>query len=301
MKALSISGGSTKISFLAGSAIELMKENDYDIITGISAGAIICLLLGIKNYPTLKLSVTDSTDDDLFDLKPTKDNGNISIRALLRVISGKESLGKYAMNKLLRKYYTIEDHIKNQESGKIIKVGAVNLNLVRIEYCDITKVDYDTALNWVVASSSIPIATECVKIGDYYYVDGGVLEHVGGMQAIEDGATTLDVIFSRPDKMELLDKDIDWKPKNILAVMMRTLSVMSSNVTFENESEIKLTCTEKNIPLNIYYTPYVLTTTLYKMEKDLSRSWFELGRQVILSPNIYSEYHNGLEEPGTDN
>lgn len=294
MKGLAISGGSTKISFLCGAAIELMKQNNYDIITGISAGAIICLLLGIKNYDTLKISVTESTTKDLFTVQPTKDNGKISLRAILRVISGKKSLGKYAMNDLLRKYYSTEDHIQNQNSGKIIKVGAVNLNTFKIEYCDITKVDYDTALNWVVASSSIPIATECVKIGDYYYVDGGTLEHIGGMTTIEDGATSLDMIFSRTEVASSINSD--WKPKNILDVMMRTLSVMSNNTTYENESEIKLTCSYKDIPLNIYYAPYTLTSNLYKMEKDLSLSWFELGRQVILSPNIYSEYHNGLEE-----
>jgi predicted acylesterase/phospholipase RssA len=296
MKGLAISGGSTKIGFLAGAAIELMKNNDYEILVGISAGSIICLLLGVKDYDTLEYSILDTTEDDFFEVKPTKKNGKISFKALMRVISGKQSLGKYSLDKLLKKYYTPEKHDLLRQSGKIVKIGAVNLNLVKIEYCDITKVDYETAIQWVVASSSIPITTETVKIGEYYYIDGGALEHVGGMNAIEEGVTSLDVVFSRPERLELTESDVEWKPYNVLGVILRTLSVMSRNITLENESEIKLTCYQKNIPLNMYFTPFMLTSSLYKMDKDLSKSWFELGKQMILNPDTDNEYHNNLEE-----
>ncbi len=297
MKGLAISGGSTKISFLSSVATELMKRNDYEVITGISAGSIIALLIAIKDYDILENAIMNTTEDDFFEVKPTKDNGKISLKAVFRVISGKQSLGKYSLDKLLKKYYTPEQHERMKNSGKIVKIGAVNLNLVRIEYCDITKVDYETAIKWVVASSSIPIATETVKIGEYYYIDGGSLEHVGGIAALEAGSKSLDVIFSRPEKIELTESDVEWTPKSVLGVMLRTITVMSRNTTIENESEIKLACFQKNIPLNIYYTPFALTTSLYKMDKDLSRAWFELGKQMILNPDAEHEYHNNLEEP----
>lgn len=305
MKGLAISGGSTKIGFLGGAAIELMKQHDYEILTGISAGSIICLLLGIKDYDVLENAIMQTTEDDFFDVKPTRSNGKISIKAVFRIISGKQSLGKYSLDKLLKNYYTPEQHEKLKNSGKIVKIGAVNLNLVKIEYCDITKVDYETAIKWVVASSSIPITTETVKIGEYYYIDGGALEHVGGINAIEEGATSLDVVFSRPERLELTESDIEWTPKSVLGVVLRTLTVMSRNTTLDNESEIKLTCFQNNIPLNMYFTPFMLTSSLYKMDKDLSRSWFELGKQMILNPDTQHEYHNNLDEEtpktGTDN
>lgn len=298
MKALAISGGSTKISFLAGTAIELMKLNDYDIITGISAGSIISILLAIKHYDILETSILTATEDDFFKVKPVNSHGKLTIKAVIRAITGKHSLGKYSLDKLLKKFYTPAMHDQMMLCGKIVKVGAVNLNLVRIEYCDITKVDFETAIKWVVASASIPIMTEPVKIGEHYYCDGGVMEHVGGVEAIDSGATSLDVIFSRPETPTLTESDIEWKPKNLFSVATRVLDVMPRNITVENESEIKLECMTQNLPLNIFYTPFTLTGSLYKIDTDLSRSWYQLGKDLITNPSTDNEYHNNLGDGG---
>jgi predicted patatin/cPLA2 family phospholipase len=282
MKGLAISGGSTKIGFLAGAAIELMKIHDYDIITGISAGSIISLLLCIKEYEILQNAVFNCTQDDFFDVKPLNEDGDIRIRSLFRLLQGKHSLGDFSLFELLKKYYTPEMHERLQNSGKSVRIGAVNMNLIQIEYCDITKVEYELALKWVVASSSIPLATEAVKIGDHYYFDGGVLEHVGGMEALMSGAMHLDVIYSRSEDMEVTPKDVAWKPKNIFAVVMRTLDVMATRISYENESEIDLYCKYKNIPLTSFYAPYTLTENLYKMDMDLSKAWFDLGKKQVI-------------------
>jgi predicted acylesterase/phospholipase RssA len=281
-KALAISGGSTKIGFLSGAAIELMKTHNYDIITGISAGSIISLLLAIEEFEVLQEAVYNCTQDDFFDVKPLNDKGAITTSSIFRVLTGKHSLGKFTLTKLLKRYYSPEMHERLQNTGKIVKVGAVNMNLIQIEYCDITRVEYETALKWVVASSSIPLATEAIKIGDYYYYDGGVLEHVGGMEALESGAEYLDVIYSRSEKLEPVAKDIAWKPKNIFSVVMRTLDVMATNISLENESEIDLYCKYKKVPLTNYFAPFTLTEDLYKMDTDLSKAWFELGRKEVL-------------------
>jgi predicted acylesterase/phospholipase RssA len=281
-KALAISGGSTKIGFLAGASIELMKVHDYDIITGISAGSIISLMLSIGEFDILQNAVLECTQDDFFKVSPTNDKGTIKFRSIFRVLAGKHSLGEFTLIDLLKKYYTIEMHEKLQNSGKVVKIGAVNMNLIRIEYCDIAKADYETALQWVVASSSIPLATDAVKIGDYYYYDGGVLEHVGGMEALESGANHLDVIYSRSQNLEIRAKDLAWKPNNIFSVVMRTLDVMATRISFENESEIDLYCKYKKIPLTNYFAPFTLTDNLYKMDKDLSKAWFDLGKKEVL-------------------
>jgi predicted acylesterase/phospholipase RssA len=281
-KGLAISGGSTKIGFLAGAAIELMKTHDYDIITGISAGSIISLMLSIGEFEVLQDAVFNCTSNDFFEVNPVNDKGEIKFRSIFRLLQGEHSLGNFKLIELLKKHYTPEMHERLQNSGKIVKIGAVNMNLIRNEYCDIAKVEYETALKWVVASSSIPLATDAVKIGDYYYFDGGVLEHVGGMEALESGAEHLDVVYSRSEKLEVTAKDIAWKPKNIFSVVMRTLDVMATNISLENESEIDLYCKYKRIPLTNYFAPFTLTENLYKMDTDLSKAWFELGRKIVL-------------------
>jgi predicted acylesterase/phospholipase RssA len=281
MKALAISGGSTKIAFLAGAAVELHKNNDYKILTGISAGSIICLLLAINELEILKDAIFSTNSEDFFRFVPVTDNDKVKIRSVIRVLMGKESLAEYRLKDLLKDYYKPEHHEKMQNCGKIVKIGATNLNLKQIEYCDITKVDYETALDWVVASSSIPLTTQLVKIGQYYYTDGGVKEHVGGIEALNSGATELDVLFSRSEINELTEDDIAWKPKNIVDVLFRVLNTMSRDISDEDEKVIYKECRITSTPLRMWFAPFTLTRSLYKMDPDLSKSWFSLGSDTI--------------------
>lgn len=282
MRALAISGGSTKIGFLTGASIELCKKNNYDIITGISAGSIISLLLAIGEYDLLRDSILPIDSDKFFEKEPMTDDNKIKLSAIWRIIIGKKSLADYKLKDLIRSIYTSEHHDKLQTSGKVVKVGAANLNLKKIEYCDISKKDYETTLTWVLASSSIPIMTDLVEINNYVYTDGGVFEHIGGMEAIEEGATILDLVFSRPKDIELSSDDKNWRPKSIFDTLFKVISVMSDNNSFNDESVIKKECFIKNIPLQIYYPPFKLTTGMYKMDTDLTKSWFELGREQVL-------------------
>lgn len=286
MKALAISGGSTKIGFLAGAAIELCKRNNYQIITGISAGSIISLLLAIGEFDLLKESILPMDSNKFFKKEPMTDDNKIKLSSIWRILTGEKSLSEFKLDDLLRSIYTKEHHEKLKNSGKIVKVGAANLNLKRVEYCDITKLDYDYALKWVIASSSIPIMTDLIEIGNFVYTDGGVFEHIGGMEAIRSGATILDLVFSRPEDIELTTKETSWRPKSMFDTSFKVISVMSDNNSFNDENMIKRECFIKDIELSTYYPPFKLTTGMYKMDPDLTKSWFELGREQIL--NKYS-------------
>lgn len=237
--------GSTKIGFLGGAAVELDKKHNFKIYSGISAGAIINLLLPLGEYDLLKKSIVESDVDDLFKVKPANDKDQLTLGSIWRVVRGKNSLGAYTMKKLLKQYYKPEHHVRLQECGKIVIVGAVNFNTEDIEYCDITKVDYETALDWVTASSSIPITCEPVKIGDCYYYDGGVREHVSGIKVLNSGATSLCVVFSRPEHLELSENQQHWLPSNVFKVAVKTLRIMSKDITFEDEEKIKKRCKAK--------------------------------------------------------
>lgn len=275
MRAIAISGSSTKIGFNAGVCVELCKNFNYDIFTGISGGAIICLLLPLGEFDILQKSIFETDIHDFFSIPPLTNNDKITFKGLIRILTGKNSIGKYNIKTLLKKYYTPELHIKMMNSGKIVIVGATNYNTKKIEYCDITKVDYDTCLDWVVASTSIPLACEPILINRNYYFDGGVVEHVSGLKAIDLGGLSLDVVFSRPKNRDL---EIDnWKPNNILKIGDRTFDILSRDVTYQDEDKILLRCEAEKIPVNIIYAPYVLTNSMYEMTKELSIKWWNLG------------------------
>ncbi len=97
MKTLSISGGSTKIAALGGSAITLLKDYSYkpEIICGISSGGLLALPLAMGLYNELEELITNFKLDDIFGkYKPVNNKGKLTIRSLFRLLTGKPSLGK---------------------------------------------------------------------------------------------------------------------------------------------------------------------------------------------------------------
>src|SRR5687768_7230011 len=96
MKHLGISGGGTKIAGLFGVAETLMIEKNFkpDVISGISAGAILSLPLALGKFDEVKKMVLSFTLKDFFSDPPVKENGKFTMGALWRVVTGKPYLGK---------------------------------------------------------------------------------------------------------------------------------------------------------------------------------------------------------------
>src|SRR5687767_5122260 len=118
MKHLGISGGGTKIAGLYGVAEALLVEKKFkpDIISGISAGAILSLPLALGKFKEVKELVLNFTLDDFFSKKPVKQNGKFTLGALWRVLSGKPYLGKQGeLEKKLRAIVSQEEFLAYQK------------------------------------------------------------------------------------------------------------------------------------------------------------------------------------------
>jgi predicted acylesterase/phospholipase RssA len=273
MKLLSISGGSTKIAGLAGAADALINKLKYnpDIIVGTSAGSILSLPIALGKWDLIRDETTSFTMEDIFSVPPTDNKGSISLIGKLRVLLGKPSLGKQDnLKETLSNIITKKDFKKYLKGDyPTIYVGMVNFNTGSRRYQNLKECTYDEYLNCIMASTSIPYAVEPVKIGNEYYFDGGVRDHIGSHWCMEniDGITENVSIYSRPkDFKSILNNE--WSPKNIFQVFERDQAIRVLEISKKDEKIESLIAQDKNIKHTAIFLPSLLNS-LYDTNKEI--------------------------------
>lgn len=280
-KGLSLSGGSTKIPALAGAAITLLREKKYkpDLITGISAGSILSLPLALRMYELIEKTVLNFELNDIFDIKPVNSRGNITLKAIWRIITGKESLGRQrnlrkTLSNLINE--SVFDTYKTYNEFPPVYIGYVDFRTGSRVFKDIKKATYDEYLDSVMASSSIPVFVESVKLNGSYNYDGGIRDHIASHWLMENYDLDEHVsIYSRPEDYNLTDSS--WKPKNAYIVLQRTIDIMNTEISKNDELNEDKIAEEKGIVNTKIFMPYILSQSTYEIEKEKLKDWYEIG------------------------
>ena len=86
-----ISGGGAHGAFTVG---KLSKLNlDYDIVLGVSTGALMAPLIGLKQFSLLKQAYTSVDNKKIYNVNPFNKKGNIKIlNALWRILTLKNTI-----------------------------------------------------------------------------------------------------------------------------------------------------------------------------------------------------------------
>lgn len=205
MKALVLSGGGAKGAFQAGAIKHLIGERreQYDIISGTSVGALNGAFLAMFGAGEEGIAA-----DGLEDLWLKIDNSKIwkkwygGLLGSLPVLLPKWFGGKQSVYSTAPLRELLGRRLKPaliQKSGKLLRVGAVNLNsgFRRVW----TEQDAEQIQSAVLASSSFPIYFEPVLIGGCAYTDAGVQEVSPVSDAIDAGATEIHLLTNSPDEV----------------------------------------------------------------------------------------------------
>ena len=105
------------------------------------------------------------------------------------------------------------------------------------------------------------------------YADGGFGALVPIREAILRGATEIDAII-----LETEVTQINKIPsKNPFSLLFTIQEFMMEHVEKHNITIGKLSAKQKNVKLNLYYTPTVLTTNSLVFEQKLMRKWWKSG------------------------
>jgi len=287
-RALVVSGGGNKGAWAGGFLQYKVDEQgyDWDMYFGTSTGSMAITLTAMQEMEKLKEAYTELDNKSVWSVNPFNKKGAISIwNAIKRLISNKNSLGESGnLPGRLKTYFTENEYNILQKSGKKLFPCAVNYSKGIEEFGNID-LPYDEYIKWTWASTSVPIACDLVKIGEDYYLDGGVLQHVPLQKAIDEGADEIDVIVLRPNEKELAT----WYPeKGMLGVASRTLEIMERKVSNYNIEMPQLEATIKDVKIRIRYTPYNLTPNTaeaMKFNKAQMIKWWNEGYEYAKLDN----------------
>jgi len=223
MKALCLSGGGSHGAFQVGVLKKLMGEdgNDYDIMCGISVGAINSAYLAQtpKGNPRAAFA-------KLLDLWNQVDNDKIKKQWFpFREITSLWKSSVYNTEPLQQWIKSGLDAKAIASSGYLLRVVAVSWDTGE-SY--VAKETETSLADWVIASSSFPVFFTPIEINGQTWTDGGLRSVTPLGEAIRAGATEVDVILTA----DPYTKDsFSSKGEHALpALAMRGIDIMSEQI-----------------------------------------------------------------------
>jgi NTE family protein len=267
MKALVLGGGSMKGAFQVG-VIQAVLENGFqpEMIYGISVGALNATFLAneagrqslekkeiqwpLAGRKLLEFWIKNITQPQ--DISMLRSRVKLGMNTLMSRFDG--IVDPLPLHQLIRKH--LNDEHLTQTPVKV-KVGAVNIATGEIRYVSPQEPNY---IEFVFASSSIPMLMPAIEIEQQLYLDGGMREVAPIRQAIEDGATEIVLIACHSP---LLYQPEGINTRNLITLIERVRDItvnqiVNSNITWGESyvdrsilrgKPMKLTVIRPNVPL----------------------------------------------------
>lgn len=222
-RAIVLSGGGAKGAYQVGALKHLLGEleNKYEILCGVSVGAINCAFVS-----QFFLGDEKKCFDGLHALWSQLKNSSIYKRWF--PFGSLHSIWRSSFYDSSPLYNLIHSEIsldKIRATGKKSNVGAVSLTSGKYT---IFNQEHDSFIDAVIASASFPGMLSPIKIGNHLWIDGGVKEISPIKTAIDAGATEVDVIITSPEvrqrrfiedpsTVDILKRSIDLSTDKIMA------------------------------------------------------------------------------------
>ena len=298
-KALVISGGGSKGAFAGGVAQYLMKheDRDYDLLLGTSTGSLMISHLALHKLDELKELYTNVNQDSIFSNNPfsirSVDGQKIvsinHFNTLWNFLNGRKTFGESKnLRKLIAKNITKEMYDEIRSSEKEIVVTVSNLTTNRIEYKSNKDCTYEDFCDWIWGSCNYVPFMSLLEKDHCQYADGGFGTLVPIREAILRGATEIDAIILETE-IPLINR---LPAKNPFSLLFDVFGFMLTHVERHNITIGKLAAKNKDVQLNLYYTPTVLTTNSLVFDQKMMRKWWKSGFNYAKSKNeeLMSEF-----------
>lgn len=231
MQALVLSGGSIKGAFQAGALAEVLGQGFTPrIITGISVGALNGAFLAERagraapaspHWPAIGTELVTFWQTQVTrpeDLIEVRTKGKVALSALFSRFDG---LVKTDPLRQLVKKELDEHNLRN--SPVAFYAGCVNLGDGEIVYANLA---FPHLIDYIIASTAIPIMMPLSLIGDRLYYDGGLRDIAPLKQAIDAGATEILCITCQPLKPEA----VHFHRGNLLHLVDRVVTIMTQEI-----------------------------------------------------------------------
>ena len=284
MRALVISGGGSKGAYAGGVAQYLIEKEgrNYDMFLGTSTGSLLIPHLSLNKIDKVYNLFTNVTQRDIFSVSPfvQRKKGNreyVSIdfvNSLWQFIRKKRTFGESKhLKRNIRRNFTKEEFEEILATKEDVVVTVSNLSKNRVEYKSINDCTYEEFCEWIwISCNYIPFMSLAIKDG-CEYADGGLGCVIPIREAIIRGATEIDAIVLESEGLQQ-QKVLG---KNPFSLMISLFGHLLDQVEKHDITIGKLAAKNKNVNLNLYYTPSKLTENSLIFNKSLMESWWEQG------------------------
>ena len=258
---LVISGGGARGAWGVGVISELIRRHGgYKAVFGTSTGSLMAPMILLKDMDTLEQAYSNVTQSSIFNKNPfnvTYDatTGTVTtslktFNALWRFIWGCKTFGETKnLLKLIKQFLTptrYDSLLQGfHDSQLMLAVAVTNTrtgNLEMIYDTAFTKDRYDELCHWIWASANEPLYMSYVKMGNAYYVDGGVREVIpiqeGLKYAIDHDIDSIDVVINNAKTP--INQNWDAGSSGILSGLERLLGIYDLGTVKYNESYARL-------------------------------------------------------------
>jgi len=284
MRALVISGGGSKGAYAGGVAQYLIQEEgiNYDMFLGTSTGSLLVPHLATGEIDKIYKVFTNVTQSDIFSINPfvQRKKGNREfvsidfINTIWQFIKMRRTFGESkALRRHIKKHFTKEEYNKVKATKDDVVVTVSNLSKNRVEYKSIKDFSYEEFCNWIWISCNYIPFMSLVKVNGFEYADGGLGCVVPIREAILRGATEVDAIVLESESMEY-NKVLG---KNPFSLMINLFGHLLDQVERNDIVIGKLAANNRNVNLNLYYTPTRLTENSLIFSKRLMKKWWKEG------------------------
>ncbi|MDT0607708.1 patatin-like phospholipase family protein [Croceitalea rosinachiae] len=295
MRALVISGGGSKGAFAGGVAQFLIQEAayKYDIFVGTSTGSLLISHLALGKIDKIKDIYSNVNQKTIFNNCPfiiKKKHGSDIIsmnhwNILKNFLKGKKTFGESEnLRSLIRESITINEFEELKNGPLDITVTVSNLSLNQVEYKSINDCTYDEYCDWIWISSNYTPFMSLVRKNGCEYADGGLGSLVPIEEAINRGATEVDVV--------VLHTEVSYynrmPSRNPFELITTIIGFILDRIEHQNIRVGKLVANQKNAIINLYYTPTILTTNSLIFNKEKMTRWWKRGYLYAKNKNTES-------------
>lgn len=286
MKALVISGGGSKGAFAGGVAEYLIKveQQDYKILLGTSTGSLLVPSLAIEDIEDIKTAYTSVNQDDIYNVSPFKikklEDGSVKtsihhFNILKQFLKGRKSFGEHKnLRKTIKRFFTEDDYHQAIRSDKKVVISVANLTTRSMEYKYLRDCTYEDFVDWMWISSSFVPFMSLIEKNGYEYADGGFGNYIPVQQAIDAGATEIDVIVLIP---KYSNKQHE-KSRNAFDVLMQGMQFMLKQIAYDDIYIGHLeSIYNDQVKVRFFFTPKLLTENSFYFDPVQMNEWWKEG------------------------
>ena len=288
MRALVISGGGSKGAFAGGFAEYMIREKkvNYDILVGTSTGSLLIPLLAINQIEKLKEAYTSVSQKDIYNISPFLINelpdGSIKSKinhfnTLRMFLKRRKTFGETNnLRKTLERILSEADFESIKQSNKYVVVSVANLSKNRMEYKYLRDYGYHDFLDWMWASASFVPFMSVVEKDGYEYGDGGFGNYIPIEQAIDLGATMIDVVVLIPKQKNVHHQHTT----NAFETLLRTMGFMLDQIAYDDIHIGHLqSIYDSKVKIHFHFTPQLLTQNSFYFSPVFMKKWWDEGYQ----------------------